>query len=92
MTIGFKVQVVIRQYKDSPTVRCHSIHKVVMREYQFAELVSHIRLTASKIKIKKKNENIIRKIEMTYQVYMIIATLAAENSTKQTKQVKKPEH
>ena len=53
MTIGFKVQVVIR-YKDSPTVRCHSIHKVIMREYQFAELVSHIRLTASKIKIKNK--------------------------------------
>ena len=36
-----------------------------MSEYQFAELVSHIRLTASKIEMKK-TENIVQKNEMTY--------------------------
>lgn len=62
-----------------------------MSEYEFAELVSHISLTASKIKLKKL-KILYERSRWRIQIYMIISTLAAENSNKQTKQIKKPEH
>ena len=68
-------------------MRCHSIHKVIMSEYKFAELISHIRLTASKIKMKKL-KIFYERTRWRIQIYMIIATLAAENSNKQTKRIK----
>ena len=72
-------------------VRCHFIHKVIMSEYQFAEWVSHIRLTASKIEMKKL-KILYERTRWRIHIYMIIATLAAENSNKQTLRIKKQEH
>ena len=84
MTIGFKVQVVIR-YKDS-------LCALPLHSQSYYERISICRVSfthqANSFENRdEKIENIVR-----IHIYMIIATLAAENSNKQTLRIKKQEH